>query len=232
MLKDMSFFVNVAQVIQAIAISLGIVVGGFWTYRLFICKRLAYPRANLELAVHEALLTEGGRLVHVVVSITNTGDVLLRSDHTELRLRQVVPLPSSLKDTIQIGYDPVPEDKTEIEWPLIASREWRWSKHGFEIEPGESDSLHADFVIQPDIHVGEFYCFISNSKKKRKYLGWALTKLHFFNTNKEFNQMANQKNNHMSPLSEQQRQQKKQAPQQQQQPKKTQNTKKSKKSTS
>lgn len=229
MLKDMSFFVNVAELIQAIVISLGIVIGGFWTYVLFIRKRLAYPRANLELGVSDAILTKGARLVHAVVSITNTGDVLLRSDHAELRLRHVVPIPASLKDSIQIGYDPVPEDKTEIEWPLIAGREWRWSKHDFEIEPGESDSLHADFVIHADIHAGEFYCFISNSKKRRKRLGWALTRLHFFNSNEESIQMENQKINYISPLSEQQRQQKKQTPQQQQQPKKTQNTNKSKK---
>lgn len=136
--------------------------------------------------------------------------MLLSSDYGELRMRQVVPLPPELQETVQTGCDPVPEDKAEIEWPMIASREWHWSKHDFEVEPSEADSIHADFIIQSDIKVVEFYCFISNSKKKRKRLGWPLTTLHTFNTNMETNEMAHDKGNSKSRLDEQQRQQKQQ----------------------
>ena len=37
----------------------------------------------------------------------------------------------------------------------------------FEIEPGESDSLHADYIIESDIKVSEFYFYLRNARKKK-----------------------------------------------------------------
>ena len=42
-----------------------------------------------------------------------------------------------------------------------------WNLGEFEIEPGESDSLQADFVISTNIQAVEFYSFVDNAKKKR-----------------------------------------------------------------
>jgi hypothetical protein len=186
-LKYMPLLKDLADLVQAAAVFLGVVVGGLWTYLHFIRKRVPYPRAKLDLQVYDSILTESSRLVHAVILINNTSEVLLSPDRGELRIRQVVPLPPELRETVQAGRDPVPEGKAEIEWPIIEMREWQWGKHDFEIEPGESDSLHADFIIQSNIEVVEFYCFISNPKKKRNPLGWPLTKLHTLKTNMEAN---------------------------------------------
>ena len=229
MLKYVSFLKDMAQIVQAVGVFLGIIVGGLWTYLLFVRKRLTYPHVNLELSVYDTILTGNRRLVHVIISIKNTGNVLLRSDYSELRMRQVIPLPTELQETVQTDCDPVPEGKAEIEWPMIAGREWCWSKNDFEIEPGESDSLHADFIINRDVQVVEFYCFISNYKKKHKALGWSLTKLHNFNTNMEANEMVHGKGNSKTRLDEQQRQQKQQTQQTQQQQQQSKKNNKAKK---
>jgi hypothetical protein len=165
-------------------------------------------------------------LIHTEIRLKNAGSVLVRSDYAELRLRQVTPLPEELKEVVERGHDPVSEGNTEVEWPMIAGRTWKWSKGHFEIEPGEGDSLHADYIIPVTIKTVEFYCYLSNVKKKRKGLGWALTKLHTFNTDTEASEMTEGKDTSRRRLTEQQRQQRPQAPQQQHQPKQSSKPKK------
>jgi hypothetical protein len=216
--QTISSLKDLAELIQAAAVALGVLVGGVWTYLLFVRKRLAYPRANLQLYVsHVPIIAERSRLVHVALSVRNAGDVLLRSDHAEVRLRVVVPATEGIRECADGDYDPVAQGKTEIEWPLFARREWHWDKQDFQIEPGESECLHADFLIPHDISVVELYCFIANSKKRHDNLGWTCTRLHSFEEGMEVRHMANEEQPPKSPLDEQQRQQRPQKPQQQQQ---------------
>lgn len=51
----MSYFTSIrwnvikdfASVVQSLGIYIGLIVGGYWTYRVFIQNRQKYPRANL-----------------------------------------------------------------------------------------------------------------------------------------------------------------------------------------
>jgi len=164
-------------------------------------------------------LDDGGRLVHVELKIENRSDVILTSTWAELRLRQVLPLPEDLRGCVQANQDPVPVDRTEVEWPLITGRKWKFDKATFEVEPGESDSLHADFMLKEDIAVAQFYFFLSNAAKSHSGLGWALTKMHKFDRREEEDKMSNGTKKPKRPLTEQQKQQRPQAPQHQQQQK-------------
>jgi len=112
------------------------------------------------------------------------------------------------------------DNKTEIEWPMLYGREWKWEKGGFEIEPGESDSLHADYIIPDYVEVIEFYCYISNARKKRAKLGWTLTQIQKFYP--EGKTMANKtkKQGSSKPQKRQQKQQQQQKPQKPVKPKK------------
>jgi hypothetical protein len=179
----MSCWKDVVEIISKIVTSLGILLGGLWTYRLFVKQRLGAPKIQLSLNVDRVQIEESLTLFHVSLKIKNVGNVILKSDYAEIRLRQVSPIPEELKIDFKPGFDPVKENEKEIAWPQIAGREWNWNKGGFEIEPGEEDSLHTDFVINSDIKIIEFYCYINNLKKKRNGLGWPLTEI--YNCNQE-----------------------------------------------
>jgi len=222
----MDFWKDLFSIVQEVTTSIAIIIGGIWTYLLFIRQRLGFPKVDIDISINDILLPEGARFIHAEITLKNTGSVVLISDYAELRLRQVVPVPDDLKTDLERGCDPVHEGKTEVEWPMISGREWKWSKGDFEIEPSENDYLHADYIIPITIKVVEFYFYISNAKKKYKGLGWALTKLHNFNTNMEIDEMDIRKGNSKSRLNEQQRQQKRQPPQQPKQPMKNKKTKK------
>ncbi|KPK89949.1 hypothetical protein AMJ80_09060 [bacterium SM23_31] len=178
----MDYLKDLFSVIQSALISVGVITGGIWTYFLFVRQRLSFPKVDIELSIKNTILNEGARLIHAEIKVNNLGHVIFKSDKSELRLRQVVPVHDEIKQDIDIkdGFDPVPKDKTEIEWPMLAERVWEWNKKEFEIEPGESDFLHADYIIESNIKVVEFYFYLSNAKKKSQNIGWTLTNIYEF----------------------------------------------------
>lgn len=184
---SVGFWKDFSTITQALFTSIGILIGGIWTYLLFVRQRLHFPKVNTVLSVTDVVLPDGNRLVHAEVKIDNVGSVILSSNYAELRIRQVVPVSKEINAIIEGGNDPVQEDMTEVVWPMLFNREWKWGSKCFEIEPGESDSLHADYIIPGYIKVVEFYSFISNAKKKQHGLGWTITQLHEFQLNEEQN---------------------------------------------
>ena len=214
----MNFWKDIFDIIQKIVISLGIIIGGIWTYFLFVRQRLGLPKLSIDLIIEEVLLPKNTKLVHVEVNFINIGNVILTSNYAELRLRQIVPIPKNL--VLEKNCDPIPKDRTEFEWPMIAGREWNWNYGDFEIEPAERDSLHADFFIPTEVKTSEFYFYIANAKKKRKGIGWSQTKIYNFKIKENMKMSDNskkQQRNNRKHIQKQQRQQKQQKPQNQQQ---------------
>lgn len=221
---NLAFWNDVSTIIGNLLTGAGIVLGGLWTYRLFVRQRLRYPRVNTSLSVTDVFLDDGKRLVHAEIKVDNVGSVVFCSDYAELRIRQVIPIPEEFDAKIKDDEDPVEEGKSEVIWPLINEREWEWEGECFEIEPGEYDSLHADYVIPGNISVVEFYCFIANAKKKKLGVGWTITQMHKFNlfeegrmAQKDTNQQGDRR---IQEINEQQQRQQKQQQQQQKQKKK------------
>ncbi len=158
---------------ESVAKILAIVVGGVWTYSLFVRNRLRYPKAELELVVQHFPLGSGKRLLHCAIKITNCGDVLLRPSTCKLCLRQVIPVDKEVQ--FLDGCDPVLAGEHELKWLLIVER--KWGKVA-EIEPGESDQIHTDFVINADIELVQFYGFVGNPRKLKNDFGWPLTRFY------------------------------------------------------
>jgi hypothetical protein len=167
---------DIIDIIQAIATIAALIVGGIWTYLKFIKKREHYPRINLSFTIDSMAVDETHNLIHVAVLHENKGETLMEAKNAELRLRHVLPLPGEIKKDLNTGADPVSKAYATIEWPMLMEREWKFSHElPFEIEPGESDSLHADFFVNKNVKIVQFYFFIANIEKKDKNLGWAFT---------------------------------------------------------
>ena len=89
---SVAFWKDFSAIIQALLTSIGILIGGIWTYLLFVRQRLHFPKVNIGLSVTDVLLPDGNRLIHAEVKIDNVGSVILCSNYAELRIRQVVPV--------------------------------------------------------------------------------------------------------------------------------------------
>lgn len=174
------------EVAESILKSLAIIIGGFWTYHLFVQRRQRFPRVKVEHQIQHYLLEQNKMLLTVKVRITNDGDVLLPLTFMITWVRQLLPTsPASISRTI-----PVEPDKEDDLPPLaVAERQWKqinrhkssilrfsdWlrghSHQGGEIEPKETDEFFYCFTLDTVPKSILITTIIDNSAKGNK-LSW------------------------------------------------------------
>jgi len=169
---------DLTDIIQAILTSAAILVGGSWSYLLFVRRRQRYPRANLKHEITHRTIGDGFVLLSVAATITNNGEVLLSLASAETRVQQVVPAPPDLLAAAKKGKDPVVEGETEVQWPPLCSRRSKWDKDQFQIEPGESDRIQYDFILKDDVITVGVYTYLKNEKVPKREIGWGVTTLY------------------------------------------------------
>jgi hypothetical protein len=169
---------DVADVAQSVFTVLGIVVGGVWTYLLFVKRRQRYPRAKVGHKITHKRLPGDRHLLHVVTEVSNTGEVLLTLGSGLTRVQQVLPPPSDLVKVVRNGKDPVGPADTEYPWPCVGERLRDWTNDPREVEPGETDEIHWDFIVEPDAQTLEIYSYFKNVTKEGREIGWNLTTMY------------------------------------------------------
>jgi hypothetical protein len=167
-----------ADIVHSFFTVVGIVVGGVWTYMLFIKKRQRYPRAKATHTITHKPLGHHRVLLHVTTCISNPGEVLLRLVSGFTRVQQLLPPPPEFVAAMNKGEDPVRQTDTEYLWPLVGERTWNWEKAPHELEPGENEEVHCDFVIADTLRTLEIYTYVKNDAKPNREIGWNLTTIY------------------------------------------------------
>lgn len=159
----MSYFWSVAKdfasALESFGIFIGIIIGGWWTYRLFVQNRQKYPRANLTHKIFYSKLPNNKIYIQIKVVIANIGNVLICLEPGFTRISQILPL-----------VDEIDNSEREIEWPMLDKKDVVYEKKNCEIEPGENDEMCFDFLIDPDVELINIYSHFSNVKKKSRFL--------------------------------------------------------------
>jgi hypothetical protein len=178
-----------ADLIQSSVTIMAIIIGGYWTYRLYRQKRQRYPCANVEHQISHRLISPDKVLLHVNTGVTNAGEVLLSLRCSWTTVEQMLPIAQHLQAIIDQSGDPVEELETDIVWPLLAKREKHWQKRKFELEPNENDARHFDFILDSNIETVLVYTYFRNAQKYRSRLvrwllrqkseiGWGVTTIY------------------------------------------------------
>jgi hypothetical protein len=162
----------------SVATMLALLVGGLWTYLLFVRKRQKYPRARLRHRITHRDIGLDKVLLHVDVMVSNTGDVLVSLVELVTRVQQVLPLPDRVSDNILAGKDPVKRGTSEVEWDELHSHKLKWKQGECEIEPGDSQQISHDFILDAEMQTVEVYSHVTNESKRPRRLGWDLTTLY------------------------------------------------------
>ncbi len=174
--NDVEPLKDIASIAQSLTTILAIFVSGFWGYWVFVKNRQQYPRVKLSHTITHHKIDDENILLHVIVNVQNSGDILLSLRTAATRVQQVIPLPEIMSEAIKLGLDPVRDGETEIDlWPLLGSHETVFQKNLFEAEPGEIQELHHDFIIPEDIKTIIVYSYLRNIKKRTREIGWNLT---------------------------------------------------------
>ncbi|MFL5561741.1 MAG: hypothetical protein ACJ79K_09730 [Gemmatimonadaceae bacterium] len=135
-----------------------IIVGGWWTYRLFVRQRNDFTRANVTHSLQHVDLGDELRLLHVIARIENVGNVPLEPPSAWATIQQVLPLSAEGRATLHKS--PIPDGEHEVDWPVIGEQEIDLAGDGFVLEPGESDKYHMDFIIPAAVRVVQVHTMV------------------------------------------------------------------------
>jgi hypothetical protein len=164
---------TVVEIGQGLLTCLAIAIGGVWALWRFRWTREKWPRAEVQHGLVFRQLLPGKILVRASVLIRNTGPVLLRWKDGFVRLQQVLPCSKETLEWVEGRLNIEGRRETEGDWPLV--KEVKFTAGIEEIEPGESDTLHIDFIVGEDLKTVQVYSHVSNAGKKT--IGWNHTTL-------------------------------------------------------
>lgn len=169
---------GVAQSIVTIG---AVVVGGLWTYQLFIMERKHLPHANIEQKISHVALSERANLLRVGMELTNTGNSRLLSTKSIVRIQQILPMPPCpktgpcAKDEVEGALKEISRKADRFSWPLVAERED--DATSVDIEPAEKDFLEFEFAVPSNIKVVRVYSYFRNDVRStpQEEVGWSVS---------------------------------------------------------
>lgn len=176
---------DLAETVEALMTTVALIGGGAWTYHRFIRHRLFHPKAELNHEIQWEPLSDNKYIVQVVLTVFNRGDVLLPICEIWTKLYQVSPPTTSIQERLNDGDDPE-VDGAEFAWPALGLKEINHDRGVAEIEPGESEKLLFEFLVDKEIKAIKVYSYFQNTiktKKLKREIGWVQSTL--INLNKE-----------------------------------------------
>lgn len=171
---------QLAGVLQSLAAVVALIVGGIWTFRLFVKNRLNKPCATSGHLVTTRHLQGNGLLVHIGVEVKNESAVMMRLTSGEVRLVPILPLSEEAVLALDAVRKPArcAGEDAEVTWPGTLQYTFDWSKDPREIEPHESDTFHFDFVAADALTTFQVYSYLRNEAKGKRDIGWSTTTFH------------------------------------------------------
>ena len=168
--------------VESLCTILAILIGGWWSWRLYRQKRQRYPHVKISHEVFFLRLPDGRVALRLTVTVTNIGSVLIRLSEGRFWIQQLEPVTEGILAQIHSSTFKA-AGGLEIEWPLASdSRQLRGDPR--EIEPYESDSIHVDFILSADTATINAYSYLSNEKKTQFFgiptreIGWRTDTIH------------------------------------------------------
>lgn len=184
---------TIVGIFQSLATILALVVGGTWSYMLFVSRRQRYPRARVEHKVIARPIANGKALLSVDVFVSNCGEVLLSLVSWEINVKQMLPPRLELQRLLSRKANSAPMTGSQIiEWNLVASRKDKWRVGEFEVEPGEQHQIHSDFLIDANLETILVESFFENVKKSKKHVEWSFSTVHDLTPDGKENAYLNQ----------------------------------------
>jgi hypothetical protein len=166
--------------LQAVATIGAIIVGGVWTYLLFVQQRQRFPHLKMEHKITHVPLPEHRILLLLDVTHSNVGTIKLDFSTADIRiygLRHPPDLSGNTIDLLNKGGLPGNIEPTAM-WTLLAQQPQNLNSDQLFIEPGESDQLHYEFVLSDDVGPLLIYTYYRNPGVQDRNAGWSLRSIY------------------------------------------------------
>ncbi len=172
----MDTFKEVLGIAAQVVGTAAILIGGWWTYRLFVRQRTDMARANLTQSAEKLELTATKSLVRLDLAIENKGN-------TSIHPRTVEAFIYKLRPTADVELGRLEEVRPErgetddtLDWPELGKRELELGQEDFIVEPGETSHLWIDFLVPAGIEVFQVYSRV-DCGEEYKDLFWDVTSI-------------------------------------------------------
>jgi hypothetical protein len=167
---------------------IAIVLGGIWTYNIFVKERQHFPHANVQHKVAHVPLSSCVNLVRVGVEIANSGKSRLLSSKSVVWIQKIRPIsvcPSDgqcVRADLQHALaDPV-HKQDRFTWPLIGYRE-NQTKNSLDLEPDEKEEQDYEFVVPSSVEFVRIYSYYQNDERSTGAdTGWRTSTFHDLKT--------------------------------------------------
>jgi hypothetical protein len=176
-----------SDILENAAKVIALMVGGFWTYQLYVKQRTRYPRVQIAHSIKVVPLSGKFALLTVAVSVKNIGTVLVSIDEAFARLYDVTTdgvNPAADADE-KASKSIRSNDGLRFKFPPIKELKKEWGKGQFELEPQEQDQVVFDFVIPVSVKAVRIYTYFNNEFKRGKKIGWSDSSVHLVEKLKE-----------------------------------------------
>jgi len=169
-------FKDKIEVVKSIASILALIVGGIWSYHLFIKERAHFPHVRIEQKASHITLSEDKNLLCVNIELSNTGNSLLVIKKYLILIQQILPtiegealsqVNAALKEK---------GNKRSVDWyswPALVVRE-AMLDNPIELEPGENQVVCFEFAVKSKAEVVRIHSYFRNEKKikGKDEVGW------------------------------------------------------------
>jgi hypothetical protein len=168
---------EIIELLQSVITIAAIVVGGVWTYRLFIEQRELKPHLNIRHAVVARVISPGVAWVHLTVTLENTGASLISLHRADVRVQQILPVGPAIQAALNAGKTRVGRKNNLVPWPGLCRYV---TTPDLDIEPKETDNVEFDFLIPADVRSIRVYTYLENASatSKTRRMGWKLGSIH------------------------------------------------------
>lgn len=182
--------VTIKEIIKTLHAIVAIVIGGIWTYKIFIKERHHYAHANIELKASHIPLFDDINLLRIDIEISNTGTSLLVLKKQIVRVQQILPKIHNPRvypiNKINAALKERKQEKNRFVWPLLS--EIVKDNNTIFLEPGESQTLDYEFAIKSKVKIVRIYSYVRNEQRSKdgKEIGWTVSTYYKMKeTNKE-----------------------------------------------
>src|SRR5688572_27239914 len=114
---------DIFDMVQSGTTALALVVGGVWTYKIFVQQRQKYPRASLALQVADRRASDGRIILSIAAELKNIGSTLIRVQQVEVSVQRLEPIRSDLHKKM-LDEHPATDSQApcELPWYLVGHR--------------------------------------------------------------------------------------------------------------
>ena len=168
---------DITAIVQSLFTVLAIVIGGIWTYLLFVRTRQRYPRLKITHQISHWAVNHEKAVLSLSVVISNIGNVLISIEPGTIEISQP-PAEDELSN--------IPVGRHVVIWPeIIRFKTSDLEQLVYELEPDEDQQFFYHIIIDAQATMILVKTLFPNIEKRRKKFSWGFSTIYYLQSSNQ-----------------------------------------------